>query len=269
MMKLSFSTLGCPDWSFDTMLEKANEMGYSAISLRCIKRKCEPSEIPELFPENREETVRKARLAGVKLLCLCTGCFFHNRERAERGVKEGIAAVRLADEMNIPFIRVFGDTVPKENEKETLDMIADGIKTVCESAEGTSVKVLLEVHGNVNTVERLLYIAEKVNSEHFGLIWDIAHSDRAYGDGIEPFYNALKHLICHVHVKDRVRATDTLCGVGDGDLPVKRITELLKSGGYNGYYEFEWEKLWHSYLAEPETAFKAYSEYMKRYFPEL
>ena len=265
-MKLSFSTLGCPDWDYGTILKNAKEMGYSAVSVRGICRQNDISNIPEFLPENREETLKKAATSGVKLLCICTGCFFHTKERAEAGVKEGIAAVKLAHEMGIPFIRVFGDTVPDDNDTETLNMIADGIKAVCESAEGTDVKVLLEVHGNVNTAKRVLHIAERVDSAHFGIIWDVMHSDKAYGDGIEPFYEAVKHLVCHVHVKDRIRESGALVGMGDGDIPAVKIINMLRDGGYDGYYEFEWEKQWHPELAEPEIAFKDYVDYVKKNF---
>lgn len=268
-MKLSFSTLGCPDWSYNEIIDNAAKMGYSAVSVRGIRRQNNISEIPDFLPENRETTLKQAEEKGVKLLCICTGCFFHTKERAEAGIKEGIAAVKLASEMGIPFIRVFGDTVDEDNETEILDMIADGIKAVCKSAEGTDVKVLLEVHGNVNTAERVLHIAERVDSEHFGIIWDIMHSDKAYGDDIEPFYKAVKHLVCHTHIKDRVRETGALCGVGDGDIPIVKIINMLKKDGYNGYFEFEWEKQWHPELSEPEFAFVDYVDYIKRNFSDI
>lgn len=268
-MKLSFSTLGCPDWDYGTVLKNANALGYSAVSVRGIMRQNDISKIPEFLPENRADTLSKAKKAGVKLLCICTGCFFHTKERAEAGVKEGINAVKIAADMGIPFIRVFGDTVPEEREAETLDMISEGIKAVCKSAEGTDVKVLLEVHGNVNTAERVLYIAERVDSDRFGIIWDIMHSDRAYGDEIKPFYDAVKHLVCHMHIKDLARETGALCGMGDGDIPAVKIINMLNADGYDGYFEFEWEKQWHPELAEPEVAFKNYVDYMKKNFPEL
>ncbi len=265
-MKLSFSTLGCPDWSYIKILENAKKMGYDAISVRCIERKTDLALIPEFMPENRKMTLSRAAEYGIKLLCLCTGCFFHSEDIAEKGIKEGIAAVETASEMGIPFIRVFGDTVPEDkNEKKILNMIADGIGKVCKSAEGTDVKVLLETHGNINTSERILYIADKINIKNFSIIWDIAHSDRAYKDDIQPFYEAVKHLICHTHIKDHIRGgKPELCRVGDGDIPITKILNMLEKDGYKGYYEFEWEKMWHPELAEPEISFKQYVEYMKK-----
>ena len=35
-MKLSFTTLGCPDWSFAKILEEAQRIGYEGVEIRGI-----------------------------------------------------------------------------------------------------------------------------------------------------------------------------------------------------------------------------------------
>jgi hypothetical protein len=37
----------------------------------------------------------------------------------------------------------------------------------------------------------------------------------------------------------------------------------LRNDGYQGYYSFEWEKLWHPELEEPEVALPAYVSAMR------
>jgi hypothetical protein len=51
--------------------------------------------------------------------------------------------------------------------------------------------------------------------------------------------------------------------VGRGESPIFQAIDLLRNGGYEGYYSFEWEKLWHPELEEPEVAFSAYVSAMK------
>jgi hypothetical protein len=46
--------------------------------------------------------------------------------------------------------------------------------------------------------------------------------------------------------------------VGRGESPIFQAIDLLRNGGYAGYYSFEWEKLWHPELEEPELALPAY-----------
>ena len=52
---------------------------------------------------------------------------------------------------------------------------------------------------------------------------------------------------------------------GRGDVPVKRQVEVLARAGYAAYYSFEWEKVWHPELAEPEVAIADYARVMTEY----
>ena len=51
-MKLSFSTLGCPEWSFDKVLDEAERLGFQGIEIRGVNGVMRAEEIPEFFPEN-------------------------------------------------------------------------------------------------------------------------------------------------------------------------------------------------------------------------
>ena len=52
-MKLGFSTLGCPDWTFDQVLDNARDMGYQAIEVRGIDGEMRPGAIRVFQAENR------------------------------------------------------------------------------------------------------------------------------------------------------------------------------------------------------------------------
>src|SRR5688500_4522423 len=58
---LSFSTLGCPDWTFETILNFADEHGYDGIELRGILRQLDLTKCPEF---NSKENI----LATSKLI---------------------------------------------------------------------------------------------------------------------------------------------------------------------------------------------------------
>jgi hypothetical protein len=42
--------------------------------------------------------------------------------------------------------------------------------------------------------------------------------------------------------------------------------DILYNDGYKGYFSFEWEKLWHPEIAEPEIAIAHYAKTMKVHF---
>ena len=102
--------------------------------------------------------------------------------------------------------------------------VSECIAEVCRYAEGKGVDVLLEVHGDFNTIETVGAVIEACK-EHacFGILWDVEHSDRAYADNWEPFYQVIRPYVRHIHMKDHVRNADgtfTLCLPGEGDIPM-------------------------------------------------
>jgi predicted xylose isomerase-like sugar epimerase len=49
---------------------------------------------------------------------------------------------------------------------------------------------------------------------------------------------------------------------------VKRQIQTLASTGYKGFYCFEWEKMWHPDLVEPEIAIADYAKVAGEYLRE-
>jgi hypothetical protein len=49
---------------------------------------------------------------------------------------------------------------------------------------------------------------------------------------------------------------------------VREIVRVLAASGYRGYYCFEWEKMWHPDIDEPEVAFPQYAKVMRQYLAE-
>jgi hypothetical protein len=49
-------------------------------------------------------------------------------------------------------------------------------------------------------------------------------------------------------------------------VPIFEAIDALAKSGYKGYYSFEWEKLWHPEILEPEVALADYPKAMKKHF---
>jgi len=60
-LKLSFSTLGCPDWTFEHILSFANQHGYSGIEVRGILREMDLTKVPEFSAQQIADTLRKMK----------------------------------------------------------------------------------------------------------------------------------------------------------------------------------------------------------------
>ncbi|MCL2421206.1 MAG: sugar phosphate isomerase/epimerase, partial [Defluviitaleaceae bacterium] len=204
-MKLAFSTLGCPDWSFEKILNEAQRMGYTGIEIRGIDGEMRAEKIPQFFPEHAEQTKAALKVKGLTLVGFGTSVSFHDDENYESALEEGRQAIDVCALMDIPAIRVFGDrAIP--DEAAAIEKIAKGLRTLCEYARGKKVAVMLEIHGDFNRLEVVMPIIEKVkNCPEFAILWDIAHSDRTYGDNWQVFYEGIKPWIRHIHVKDHAR----------------------------------------------------------------
>ena len=257
-MKLAFSTLGCPDWPLKYAIEQAQKLGYRAIEIRGVKDRLRSDTIEELLPENRAGTLRFAEEHGVAFCCLGASASFHEKDKRKENSEEALGTVKLASACGIPCVRVFGNNLVTGDEDAEIADIAGQIRLLCDEARPFNVEILLEVHGDFNTGERILKTAENVGRENFGIIWDIQHSRE------DPacFWEKTKHLVRHVHVKDSVNGE--LCNTGEGALPIADIVRMLENDGYTGFYSLEWEKRWHPALRDPAEEFPSYVKFMNR-----
>ena len=266
-MKLSFSTLGCPEWGLERVLEEAAKDGYAGVEVRGIAGEMRPDKITCFALGHQQETRRLAEAAGVKLIGFGASASFHDPDNLENALADGRAAVDVAHAMGMRFIRVFGDRVrPEDDETEIIARVAESVRVLCDYARGTDVCILQEVHGNFNLAHRVLGVAEKVQRDNFGVLWDVAHSDKTYGDNWPDFYAAVRPLVRHVHFKDHVREADgtfRLCTTGEGDIPLLPILRTLEKDGYAGYVSLEWEKKWHPDLRDPEEEFPHFARYIR------
>src|SRR5438046_5088390 len=83
--KLSFSTLGCPDWTFEKIVNFAVENNYSGIEVRGIQRQMDLTKCKEFNnAENITATMRLMKNKGLKFVDLGSSAEMHHSDAAER-----------------------------------------------------------------------------------------------------------------------------------------------------------------------------------------
>lgn len=268
-MKISFTTLSCPDWPWERILDEASRLGYDGIEIRGVEGEMYLNRARPFLPHNLSHTKRLLKERGLAICCLDTSCVFHDRSTYSTYLQEGKDAVDLAYQMEVPYIRVFGNNVPEgQDESEIIDMVADALSELGVYAKDRGVSVLIETHGDFARTDRLLKVLEKVDCDCVGVLWDINHPYKTFKEPVEQTYARLKGYIKHTHIKDSLGwgRDARLCMVGKGDVPVTRCVELLSQNGYKGWLSLEWEKKWHPELEEPKIALEEYIRYAKKYF---
>jgi len=269
-LKLSFSTLGCPDWPFSRIVEFAVAHGYTGLEIRGIQRQMDLPLCPEFSKEKIGDTLSLMKDNGLRFVDLGSSCNLHIADTAlrQKNLDEGRRFIDLAQQINCPFIRVYPNNLLKEEAKQqTLDRIADGLHQLAEYAKATNVTVLMETHGDLLHTDDILTLMQAVNHKRAGLVWDITNMWTITKEPVSTVYTQLKPYIKHAHIKDAklVEGKVQLTLLGKGEVPIFEAIQLLKQDGYKGFYSFEWEKLWHPELAEPEIAIADYAEVMKRF----
>jgi sugar phosphate isomerase/epimerase len=268
---LSFSTLGCPDWTFEQITDFASSHGYQGIEVRGLLRQMDLTQCPEFITaDHRKETMNRMKKKGLHFVGLGSSANMH-AEGAERekNLEEAKRFIDLAAQVHCPYVRVFPNNLPKEQDKkEVLSRISKGLAELGAYASNKKVMVLMETHGDVTATADILLVMHAVDHPNVGLVWDVCNMWTVTKESPAMVYERLKKYIRHTHIKDAklVDGKPQYTLLGQGDVPIFQAIDALANGGYKGYYSFEWEKLWHPEIAAPEVAIADYPVAMKRHF---
>lgn len=262
MIKWCFSTLGCTERSFPEIISLAERYGISALEVRGIGGQLQNEKIADFSKERGPATKEMLAKAKITPLILGTSVSFHDEGKYVENLSAGKNALAIASRVGFRAIRIFGNSIVGD-EASCIRRVASGVAELCHSAESAGISVLLEVHGDFNTVERILPIAEYCKDfKSFGIIWDICHTHKAYGKKWKEFYDPLSPYIRHVHLKDSKDGKHVL--PGEGELPILDVVEYLINEGYDGYFSLEWERYWRKELPEIERALESLLSLFRR-----
>jgi sugar phosphate isomerase/epimerase len=270
---IAFSTLGCPSWSWKTILETADRLGYAALELRGIAGEMDLPKVPELSGTRLAATKKDLAALGIVVSDLGASARMHEKDPAtrEKQLDEGRRFIDLAQAMGVKYVRVFGDKIPEgEPKEEAMKRVVEGFRQMAEYAKPAGVTVLIESHGDFTHSRDLEEILTRVASPQFALLWDAHHSFVAGGEQPADTFARLGKWIRHTHLKDSKPegADRRYVLIGAGTVPVKEQVRVLAKGGYQGYYCFEWEKKWHPEIEDPEVAFPQYAKAIGDYLAE-
>jgi sugar phosphate isomerase/epimerase len=271
-LPLAFSTLGCPKWELAKILEFAQANGFAAVELRGMMGSLDLPSRPEFAPDRMAQTKMEIADHGIKIACVSSSTELHiaDTEKRGQGIADGKRFIDLAQALGAPYVRVFGNKFEGGTREEVIARVAAGMHEMAAYSGPRGVTVIIESHGDFVDSPTLKEVLTRANSEYAGLLWDAHHT---YVDGHEEPEHTVAELgkwIRHTHLKDSVQDGQERKYVltGKGQVPVERQVQALRKIGYKGYYCFEWEKVWHPELLEPEVAFPDYVRAMTGYLTE-
>lgn len=267
---ISFSTLGCPEWTWAQVLDQAARLGYAGIELRGISGEMDLTKVAALSGSRIADARRDLAAQDLVIVGLGASANMHEQQPAarEKHFDEGRRFIDLARALDVRYVRVFGDRVPAgESKADVIVRVIDGFRQMAAYAESAGVTVLIESHGDFTRADDLERILREVNSDAFALLWDAHHTYVSAQEPPADTYARLGSWVRHTHLKDSTPGPKgrTYVLTGDGEVPVKEQVRTLAANGYTGFYGFEWEKRWHPEIAPPEVAFPHYVKVMAEY----
>jgi len=266
-LPIGFSTLGCPSWDWIRVLDFAQKNGFASIELRGLAGTMDLPSRPEFADGQIEQSKKEIASRRLRISCVSSSANMHDTgPEHEKQLADARRFIDLASRLGAPYVRVFGNKLVGP-QADAVEHIAGSLRELGSYAGPKNVAVILESHGDFTTSLVLQEILERAASPHVALLWD-AHNTFVEGkEDPEVTVRQLGKYIRHTHLKDAHLANgqDNYVLTGRGDVPVKRQVELLAASGYAGYYSFEWEKVWHPEIDEPEIAIADFARVVTQY----
>jgi sugar phosphate isomerase/epimerase len=270
-LPLAFSTLGCPTWEWQKILSFAEANRFAAVEIRGVMGNMDTPARPEFAPDRIEQTKKDIAAHGLKIACVSSSSAMHEKdpEKRAQSLVDAKRFIQMAALLGAPYVRVFGNNIdgPKE---EIIAQVAAGLHELAEYGRPRGVTVIIESHGDFTDSATLKQVLTMADSRNAALLWDAHHTYASSHEEPEFTVKELGFWIRHTHLKDSVPDGKDRKYVltGKGDVPVKRQVDALRGIDYKGYYCFEWEKVWHPDLLDPEVAFPDYVKVVTGYLQE-
>ncbi|MFX4263703.1 AMP-binding protein [Pelotomaculum propionicicum] len=266
-MKLAFSTLGCPDFSWVDICTMAKDLGFRGIEVRGLGSEISAVRAQPFTESQLPETVKKLSELRLEIPCLTSGCCLKFAENDEKNHAELVQYINLAARLGTPYIRILADLEPHPIGEVDDEVVLAALRRLAPVAEDKGVTLLVETNGVYTDTARLSGLLQQVASDAVAALWDVHHPYRFAGESPEQTVKNLGAYIKYVHIKDSVVEDGSIRYrmMGEGDLPVDDMMLALRSINYDGYISLEWVKRWADDLDDAGVVFPNFANYMSRY----
>ena len=282
-MKFSFSTLGCPNYNLDQIFALAKKSGYTGIELRIYQGQDDLRKCDEFNKTNIAATKKRFRQENLVIPCLSSGARFAypDAEDQKAQLEHALIYLQMASELECPYVRIFAGpypvnfsgrraepfieeyraSIPAEKtagltREECDKWVMEGFYKVGELGKQYGVMPLMETHDDFCSGAVVKRLIDGSGSDNVGILWDCLHPYR-YGLDLHETFENVRDKIHHVHMKDSSDLSPwgfVPALVGNGEMDVRTAVNILKENNYSDFISFEWEKLWHPQIEEPEVA---------------
>ncbi len=265
-MKLTLSTLACPNWTLDQIIDHAAANGIAGIDFRGIGAELDITQLPA-FSTELPSTLKQLRDHHLSMPCLNSSVTLVTpmATKWEAMLSEARRYAQLAEKTETKFLRVFGGAVPTGMTRADAKTLARAhLQQLIDICKPHGCKPVLETHDAWTVSAAVLELIGDFTADQTAALWDLEHPWRS-GESPADTALALSDRIQHVHIKDTIRRDGKSRPVllGEGELPLGECIGALKNIGYDGWICLETEKRWHAEGPDPEMSVPQFAGYMR------
>ena len=218
------------DWDIATIIKNCTETGFEHAELRTTH--AHGVEVT-LSKRQRQEVRKRFEDAGIKL-SLASAFAYHSPDADE--LKKNIEGTKeytlLARDIGALGIRVFPNALLADKgipEEQTIRQIGRAAGEVADFAHEHGVQIRLAVHGRgTNVVGKVKQMVDCSGSPHLAINWNCDMNDTR-GPGFDANFHSVKDRIGNIHLHE----------LSDERYPYRRLFQLLRESGYQGYCDAE------------------------------
>ena len=245
-MKLSFSTFGWREQSWEDFRTVAKDCGFAGIEIHNI-RAPKFLEKNSVFDAARANAVhRELAEAGLSIPCIDAWHNIADPSAFDENCAEISDYIKTAKSLRIPYVRIAAKETGRTGEEERAAVFAVIEKMLPEAREA-GVTLLIETIGPYSDTDKLCEVLNSFACDNLSALWDIQHTFRDAGEAPEKTVKNLGAHIKHVHIKDSVVTEDGKMEyrlVCEGSLPIDDMMHALYSLNYDGFISMEWNPEW-------------------------
>ena len=254
-MKLSFSTRGWPDLSWEEMLSTARDMGFSGVEVYNLPKFATFLDGNGPFHKYQTAaTVRQLREMSLEIPCFDSSC---DISRDDCNLEDLFVLMEVAHNTKVSYVVCCALTDKEATVREHLQVLLP-------KAEALGVTLLLKTSGIYADTARLRQMMDSFPCDQLAALWDVHHPYRDYGESGDATIKNLGNYVRHVHLRDSDDAGQYQL-IGEGSMPIGEIMRALSSVNYDGFISLEWKPEWMEELQDPEIIFPYFVNYMNRF----
>ena len=264
-MKLSFSTKGWHNNSFEEFCDIAKDLKFAGIELHNIYGPLFTDKDGAFHDYTAQSTVRKLYEKKLSLPCIDTICNPADKSAEKENIEEISACIEIAENLHIPYVRI--RAIGEENPEEITNAMAEFIGKVLPFAEEKNVVILVETSGIYSDTARLRELLDRFACDNLAALWDMYWPYFNSGEQPETTIKNLGAYIRHVHIKDAQKTENgtEFCLIGEGEMPIKEMMLGLRSVNFDGFISLEWDPKWCEELDDMEIIFSQFVNFMKQF----